>query len=259
MSTGNFRTSENENADFSIRKDRKWIYFRESVNGHFDFPEASYIWPVTILGAYKKIDFNNRRFPPLPLLLKNYRKTQDVQSAISTITKGAWPDVFLLSLGRILWDATSLSLGRILPKLLVPGLVWWSWKFSAIKELFKHSSIARKTPMAWNNYDWQLSSWSEQRGKWKRSYLTRSSVAKQPERIGRRDCVQMFSSNQDLQIYQQNQNAKIGFRALLMASNESHHSFWSLSHRLGTNNIVSYKDENVFGNSTGCASKYYKA
>jgi hypothetical protein len=56
----------------------------------------------------------------------------------------------------------------------------------------------------------------------------------------------MFSSNQDLQIYQQNQN-------------ESHHSFWSLSHRLGANNIVSYKDENVFGNSTGCASRYYKA
>ena len=31
MSTGNFRTSENENADFSIPKDRKWIYFRGIV------------------------------------------------------------------------------------------------------------------------------------------------------------------------------------------------------------------------------------
>ncbi len=75
------------------------------------------------------------------------------------------------------------------------GRVWWSWKFSAMRN-FLFPKHARRQ---WNKYDWQLSSWSKQIKtafcskqlgvrKWKRPWLTRSSIAKQSERIGRQDC-----------------------------------------------------------------------
>ena len=45
------------------------------------------------------------------------------------------------------------------------------------------------------------------------------TVTQQPEGIGQRACGGKVLSLKDLQLYQPNQNAKIGFRALLVAPN----------------------------------------
>jgi hypothetical protein len=47
------------------------------------------------------------------------------------------------------------------------------------------------------------------------------TVAQQPEGIGRRACGEKGLSLKDLQLYQQSQNAKIGFKALLVAPNHT--------------------------------------
>ncbi len=44
------------------------------------------------------------------------------------------------------------------------------------------------------------------------------TVAQQPEGIGRRACGEKVLSLKNLQLYQQSQNAKIGFRELLVAA-----------------------------------------
>jgi hypothetical protein len=47
------------------------------------------------------------------------------------------------------------------------------------------------------------------------------TVAQQPEGSGRRACGKKVLSLKDLQLYQQNHNAKISFRAFLVALNHT--------------------------------------
>ena len=61
--------------------------------------------------------------------------------------------------------------------------------------------------------------------KQKRPCATRITVAQQREGIGQRACGQIAPVNGDLQLYQQNKNAKNGFRASLIES-EHHQAAW---------------------------------
>jgi hypothetical protein len=88
----------------------------------------------------------------------------------------------------------------------------------------------------------------------------------QLKEIGQHSCGQKPLSLQDLQLYQQNQNAKIGFRALGAASNPkirfvpptstSEKTDIVSGHEKLKKGLLLGKDKNIGGNGNNCVSHF---